>query len=125
MQMLPNYLLDEATIRESGESTVLDLQDETNQSLLLTLGITHAVEQESIHVDVFGSQDGTTWTAKPIMSFPRKFYCGTYQALLQRNEFRFLKAVWHAERWGRGDLRPFFRVYVFTQAARLRALAAA
>lgn len=123
--MLPNYLTDETTIRESGESAVLDLKDETNQSLLLTLGITHAVEQESICIEVFGSEDGETWTPKPILNFPQKFYCGTYQALLRRNEFRFLKAVWHVERWGRGDLRPFFRFYVFAQAARARAMAAA
>lgn len=123
--MLPDYLLNEATIRESGESAVLDLHDQTNQSVLLTLGITHAVEQESIDVEVFGSDDGTTWSSKPIASFTQKFYCGTYQALLHANSFRFLKAMWKVDRWGRGDLRPFFRVYLLAQLSRVRSFAGA
>jgi len=123
--MLPNFLLEETTVRESGESAIFDLGDDANQNLLVTLGITHAVEQESIDVDIFGSPNLQDWTPKPILSFTQKFYCGTYQMILPRSSNRYLKAVWRVNRWGRGDLKPFFRVYLFAQTARMRAMAGA
>ena len=123
--MLPSFVLDETTIRESGEGAVLDLGKQANQSLLLTLGITHALEQESVNVEILGSHDGVHWNAKPLVSFPQKFYCGTYQTLLPDNGFRYLKAVWQVNRWGRGDLRPFFRVSLFAQVAHAKAFAGA
>lgn len=121
--MLPEYVLEEVTIRESGESAVLDLEQETNQSLLLTLGITHAVEQESVDVKILGSHDGVVWQEE--VNFPQKFYCGTYQQLLPKNVYRFLKAAWRVNRWGRGDIRPFFRMYIFAQGARMRSFSGA
>ncbi|HVW83400.1 MAG TPA: hypothetical protein VHB50_01920 [Bryobacteraceae bacterium] len=123
--MLPNFLVQETTVRECGESPVFALGEHADQNLLLTLGITHAMEQESLDVDIFVSRDGRTWGDKPVVNFPRKFYCGTYQMILPHSDARYLKAVWRVNRWGRGESRPFFRFYVFAQTARVRAMAGA
>jgi len=123
--MLPNFLVQETTVRESGESPVLSLESSNDSGLLMTLGITHATEQESLDVDIYTSKDGRKWASVPIASFTRKYYCGTYQLLLSRLEGPFLKAVWRVNRWGRAEEPPFFRFYVFTEEARARAAGAA
>jgi hypothetical protein len=123
--MLPNFFVEETTIREGGESAVIPVGEYVDQNLLLTLGITHAMEQESLDVDIYASGDGKSWPEKPVVSFARKFYCGTYQMILPRSETRFLKAVWRVSRWGRNGSRPFFRFYLFAQETRARAMAGA
>ena len=123
--MLPNFLIHETTVRESGESPLYLMEEDSDRSLMLTLGITHATEQESLDVDVYASQDGRKWPAKPIASFTRKYYCGTYQLLLTGHEGRFLKDAWKVNRWGRGEGKPFFRFYLFAQESRARAAAGA
>jgi hypothetical protein len=123
--MLPSFLVHETTVRESGESSLYQMEEYCDRSLMLTLGITHATEQESLDVDVYASQDGKKWPAKPIASFTRKYYCGTYQLLLSGHEGRFLKAAWRVNRWSRGEGKPFFRFYLFAQESRARAAAGA
>ncbi len=123
--MLPNFLFEESTIRESGESRVFDLAENNTDNLLLTLGITHAVEQECLEVEIVGSSDGETWSSRPLATFTQKFYCGTYQTILPRSPYRFVKAIWRARRWGRGGPRPFFRFYIYLQPARARVMAGA
>ena len=129
--MLPAFLLPETQVREGGDSPVLDLQD-TNSALahedllLLTLGITHIVEQESLDITIWGSSDGEEWGAKPIVTFPQKFYCGTYNMVLNLTRYtgiRFLRARWKVNRWGKGDLRPLFDLYLFAQPVQMRAAA--
>jgi hypothetical protein len=122
---LPNFFVEETTIRECGESAVIPAGEYANRNLLLTLGITHAMEQESLDVDIYASEDGKSWPDRPVVSFARKFYCGTYQMILPRSEERFLKAVWRVSRWGRHEGRPFFRFYLFAQETRVRAMAGA
>jgi hypothetical protein len=90
---------------------------------MLTFSITHAVENESIGIDIQGSKDGLCWATKPVASFAPKFYCGTYQLVIPRCEARYIKAVWRVVRWSRAD-RPFFRFYIFAQSARDRVAAA-
>jgi len=123
--MLPGFLIHETTVRESGESGLFSLEEYRDHNLMLTLGITHAMEQESLDVDLFASPDGKKWSAMPIASFTRKYYCGTYQMLLSGNENPFVKAVWKVNRWGRGEGRPFFKFYLFAQEARVCAAAGA
>jgi hypothetical protein len=89
------------------------------ESLVLTLGITRIIEQESIDVSIWGSADGAEWGTKPIVAFPQKFYTGTYQILVDlsdRPDIKFLRAKWQVSRWGKGDPKPLFTVYVFLQA---------
>ena len=116
--MLPQFLLPETTVREAGSGADLDLGQPQEGALVLTLGITRIIEQESIDVSIWGSTDGQDWGAKPLVSFPQKFYCGTYQMLLDLSErpVKFLRAKWQVNRWGKGDLKPLFTMYLFVQA---------
>lgn len=123
--MLPSFFIEETTVRESGESAVFDANEHSNQTLLLTLSITHAVEDESIGIDIRGSKDGISWPPEPILSFAPKFYCGRYRLILPKCEARYFKAVWRVLRWSRTDRQPFFRFYIFAQPARARAAGAA
>jgi hypothetical protein len=112
--------MEETTVRDSGESAVFDISEHEKQNLLLTFGITHAVEQESISIGIHGSLDGVTWKPQPLVSFAPKSYCGTYQLTLPPCEARYLKAVWQLARWSPGGHRPYFRFYVFVQPAKTR-----
>jgi hypothetical protein len=122
--MLPVFLVEETTVRESGQSAVFDATEHTNQKLVLTFGITHAVEQESIEVDIYGSQDGLIWSPKPLVSFTPKSYCGAYDLTLPRCEARYLRAEWSVKRWCQNNRQPFFRFYLFAQPAITRIAAA-
>ncbi len=118
--MLPNFLVPEQIVREDGTGPELELGPSQGKPLLLTLGITRIIEQESLDVSVWGSADKSSWGAKPLVSFPQKFYCGTYQILLDLSrspEVKYLRAQWKVNRWGRGDPKPMFGFYVFAEEA--------
>ena len=115
--MLPQFLLPETIVREAGQSPDVDLGEPLSGTLVLTLGLTRIIEQQSIDVSIWGSADGTDFGAKPLVAFPQKFYCGTYQILLDLSDrpVRFLRAKWQVNRWGKGDPKPLFGVYLFVQ----------
>jgi hypothetical protein len=116
--MLPQFLLPETTIREAGAGPEMALGDQQGGTLILTLGITRIIEQESLDISIWGSVDGTQWSAKPLVSFPQKFYCGTYQILLDLSghpDVRYLRAKWQVNRWGKGEPKPLFGIYLFAQ----------
>ena len=119
--MLPNFVVQETTVRESGESAVFEIGLNPTRTLVLTLSITHSVEQQHIHLDIYGSEDGKTWPLRPIVVFPPKCYCGQYKATLPPCEVRYLKAVWRVSRWARNDHRPFFRFCVLADLMQSRA----
>jgi len=117
--MLPNFLLPETTVRAAGTGPEIDLGEPQGETLILTLGITRIIEQESLDVAIWGSSDGSDWGAKPLITFPQKFYCGTYQILLDlsdRPDIRYLRTKWQVNRWGKGDSKPLFTLYLFVQA---------
>ena len=119
--MLPNFLLPETVVRENGNSPELELGNSKVKIIALTLGITRIVEQESLDVSVWGSADNTDWGTKPLLAFPQKFYCGTYNLLLDLTEqpnTQYLRVQWKVNRWGRGDAKPLFGFYVFAQEAK-------
>jgi hypothetical protein len=120
--MSPQFLLPEITVREAGASQPVDMGELSSETLVVTLGITRIIEQESIDISIWGSADGTDWGAKPLVSFPQKFYCGTYQLLLDLAErpSRYLMVRWQVNRWGKGDPKPLFNVYLFVQAMERR-----
>ena len=125
--MLPGFLLPETTIREAGSGSELDLGGAQGRLVLLTLGITRIIEQESLDVAIWGSADGKEWGTKPLMGFPQKFYCGTYQILLdltQHPDVKYVRVKWNAQRWGKGDSKPLFGFYVFAQEMKHQILAA-
>ena len=117
--MLPQFLLQETTVRTAGASSDIDLGEQLGGTLLLTLGITRIIEQESLDVSIWGSADGTEWGAKPLVSFPQKFYCGTYQVPLDLGDqptVRFLRAKWQVNRWGKGEPKPLFTMFLVAEA---------
>jgi hypothetical protein len=117
--MLPAFLVSETVVREEGSGPILELGPCQGKPLLLTLGITRIIEQESLDVSVWGSPDKATWGDKPLLVFPQKFYCGTYQLpldLTANPEVKYLRAQWKVSRWGRGDPTPLFEFYLFAQA---------
>jgi len=116
--MLPQFLVPETTVREAGAGPELGLGDQQGETLLLTLGITRIIEQESLDVSIWGSPDGKDWGTKPLLAFPQKFYCGTYQILLDlssRPDVQYIRAKWQVNRWGKGDPKPVFTIYLFAQ----------
>jgi hypothetical protein len=111
--MLPGFLFEETTVRESGESAVFDLGENVRDPLSLKLSITHAVEQENITLEIYGSKDGLSWLPQPIAGFPPKCYCGDYALVVPPHDVRYLRAEWRVSRWCRSDTRPYFRFYLF------------
>src|ERR1035441_6601665 len=117
--MLPQFLLQETTGRTAGASPDIDLGGQLGGTLFLTLGITRIIEQESLDVSIWGSPDGTEWGAKPLISFPQKFYCGTYQVVLDLRDHptvRFLRAKWQVTRGGKGEPKPMFTLFLVAEA---------
>jgi hypothetical protein len=117
--MLPEFLLTETTVREAGTGPDVALGEQQGGTLVLTLGITRIIEQESLDISLWGSADGTDWGTKPIATFPQKFYCGTYQIIADlsgRSDVKFIRVKWGVNRWGKGDNKPLFSLYVFVQA---------
>jgi hypothetical protein len=117
--MLPQFLLPETTVREAGTGPEISLGDQQGGIVILTLGITRIIEQESLDISIWGSADGSEWGAKPVTSFPQKFYCGTYQLLVDLSKHpgvKYLRTKWAVNRWGKGEPKPLFTLYVFVQA---------
>jgi hypothetical protein len=117
--MLPNFLVPETVVREAGTGPELSVSS-PGGLLLLTLGITRIIEQQSLDISVWGSADNVEWGTKPLIAYPQKFYCGTYQLILdltQHPDVKFVRAKWQVSRWGRGDPKPLFGIYLFVQDA--------
>ncbi len=118
--MFPGFLVPETTIREAGSGPDTPVGTEAGLTLLITLGLTRVIEQESLDLAIWGSSDGVEWGAKPLAAFPQKFYCGTYQIMLDLSrtpDVKFLRVKWLVNRWGKGSPKPLFDLYVFAQDA--------
>jgi hypothetical protein len=116
--MLPNFVFPETEVRKDGEGPAVPVEDAAGKTLQLTLGITEVVEQESLEVAVHGSADASAWTAKPLASFPPKFYTGVHTVLLDLSatpDIQFLQVKYKASRWGHWTTGPVFRFYVFAE----------
>src|SRR5271166_2686430 len=120
---MAEFVVEETVVREAGESHDFDC-GENPQTLNLTLGITHAIEQESIEVLIFDSRDRARWRPTPLVRFSPKYYCGVYQITVPAPHERYLKAAWRVERWG-NSAKPFFGFYLQCAAPVTRALALA
>lgn len=126
--MVQNFILPETIVREDGTGPQFDVGSSRAKTFVLTLGITRIIEQESLDLTIWGSVDGTDWGASPLIAFPQKFYCGTYTLLLDlagSPDVRFLRAQWKLNRWGRGEPKPLFGLYLFAQEAKEEMLVAA
>lgn len=99
------------SVTAKGDGSAVDVTAVSGRVLLATLSITKVIEQESLDVSVYGSSDGTTWSAKPIAAFRQEFYAGEYPVLVDLSaeaSVKFLRAHWEVARWGRGTETPMF-----------------
>ena len=114
--MIDTFLVpDKTVVKAKGDGPAIDVSAAGNRVFLLTLSISNIIEQESLDLSVYGSADGSVWGAKPLVSFPQKFYRGDHPLLLdltQQPEVKFLRAHWEVNRWGRGTVTPMFEFRV-------------
>ena len=114
--MIEALLVPEKTVANGkGDGPAVDVSSAGSRVFLLTLNISRVIEQESIDVSIFGSADGNSWPAKPIESFPQKFYRGEHPLLFdltQQPEVKFVRAHWEVSRWGRGEPTPMFEFHL-------------
>ncbi len=98
-------------VEANGEGEKFDLSASRTRTFRCTLEITDQIEQESIDVSVWGSEDGENWGTKPILKLPQRFYRGETRAVLDlslRPEVKFIRAKWELFRWGRVAPLPMF-----------------
>lgn len=121
--MLPNFLLPESIARSDGKGPEIDLGSKRGKLLVLTLGVTRILEQESLEVSVWGSTDGETWGSRPLVTFPPKFYCGIYSILLNlvsRPDVQFVRVHWKMSRWSKREVTPMFGFYLYSEESGAR-----
>jgi hypothetical protein len=110
--MIDTVLVAEKTVvTAKGDGPAVDVNGAASRVFLLTLEITKIIEQESLEVSVYGSADGAAWGAKPVVTFPQKFYCGQSPLLLDLTahpDVKVVRAHWEVARWGRGVETPMF-----------------
>jgi hypothetical protein len=123
--MPPNFLLPESIVKGDGVGPKIDIGQTRGKLLVLTLGITSIVEQESLEVSTWGSEDGDAWGTRPLATFPLKFYCGLYSILLNlavHTEIIFVRGQWKMSRWSKGGARPEFGFYLYAEQSGSRSL---
>jgi hypothetical protein len=121
--MLRYFLLPESIARNDGIGPEIDLGSKRGKLLVLTLGITRILVQESLELSVFGSPDGQRWSSKPLAKFPPKFYCGLYSILLNlgsHSDVRFVRVQWTMSRWSKRESMPMFGFYVYAEESGAR-----
>jgi len=110
--MIETFLVPAKTVvKAKGDGPSVDVSGAANRVFLLTLEITSIIEQESLDVSIQGSADGAQWDAKPLTSFPQKFYRTQHPLLLdltQQGGVKYVRAHWEVGRWGRGTETPVF-----------------
>ncbi len=114
--MIDTFLVPEKTVASAkGDGPAVDVSSAANRVFLVTLDITDIVEQEALDVSIYGSADGSTWSAKPLVIFPQKFYRGKHPLLLDLTghaDVKFVRAHWDVNRWGRGTETPMFEFHL-------------
>ena len=109
--MIDTLLVPKTVVNTKGDGPSVDVSTASHRVFLVTLQITNIIEQESLDASIYGSADGAIWGAKPIASFPQKFYRGQQPLLLdltQHTDVKFVRAHWETNRWGRGTEIPMF-----------------
>ena len=122
--MPDTFLVPEQTVEKSGESAPVELGETAGRRLTATLRVTRIIEQESLQVSLWGSEDGTNFTR--LAAFPQQFYTGVKQLpldLAAQPAVRFLRAKWDVNRWGKGKPTPSFTFSLAVEESNVRAIA--
>jgi hypothetical protein len=88
----------------NGEGQAYEIAASETRTFLCSMFIEDQIEQESVDISVFGSEDGQTWGKMPLLKMPQRFYRGETRQILDltlKPEVRFLRAKWDLARWGR------------------------
>ncbi len=123
---MPEVIVPEMVAREDGASNEIALGSMSGKPLLLTLGITRILEQDSLDVSVWGSTDRQQW--RQVAAYPQKFYCGTYLLLVdppREANVRYLRVQWRMGRWGETDPKPVVGFFVTVEELLYQAAGAA
>jgi hypothetical protein len=102
-------------VTASGNGEKCDVSASDTRTFLVTLTIHDQVEQESIDLSIWGSEDGENFGQKPLLKLPQRFYCGQTRLVLDltpRPEVKFIRARWDLFRWGRVAPEPMFVIGV-------------
>jgi hypothetical protein len=108
----------ETQVETNGAGPAYELGALEGKPVMIVLRITEIIEQESLHVSIWGSPDGKDWGQQALFWYPQKFYRGVALAALDLRQLpgiKFLQARWEVNRWGRGDPRPLFKFGVEIQ----------
>jgi len=100
--MKPIVLLPEETIRGNGNGPDMALSAARGNPLHLVLVITRMMEQQTLEIRVWGSVDGIEWGHQPLLVMPRRYYCGTYQQVLDlttQPHISYLRVDWVLRSW--------------------------
>jgi len=122
----PSFLLPDTLARENGQGKGVPVDTSSGGTLRITLGITHILEKESLHVSIWGSADGRHWERLTV--FPPKSYCGNYALdldLARREPVRMLRVEWSMRRWTAAARAPAFGFHVLAEEARMKVAAGA
>lgn len=98
-------------VESNGEGEKVDVSTSQTRTFLCTLELTDQIEQESIDVSIWSSEDGENWGRKPILKLPQRFYRGETRAVVDlalQPEVKFIRAKWELNRWGRVAPLPMF-----------------
>jgi hypothetical protein len=108
----------ETQVETNGAGPAYELGPLEGKHVTIVLRVTHIIEQESLHISIWGSPDGKDWGQQALFWYPQKFYQGVAPAALDLRQLpgiKFLQARWEVNRWGRGDPRPLFKFGVEIQ----------
>jgi len=106
-------------VEQGGAGPAYELGALAERPVMIVLRITEIIEQESLHVSIWGSADGKDWGQQALFWYPQKFYLGVAPAAIDLGKLpaiKYLQARWEVNRWGRGDPRPLFKFGVEIQA---------
>lgn len=113
--MIDTVLVPPTVVTAKGDGSAFDVSGAASRVFLVTLAITKIIEQEALELSVHSSADGATWDAKPVVTYPQKFYCEESPFLLDLTahpDTKFVRAHWEVARWGRGTETPMFEFSV-------------
>src|SRR5437660_12601134 len=91
-------------VESNGVGERVDISASQTRTFLSTLEIADQMEQESIDVSIWISEDGENWSTRPILKLSQQFYRGGTRALLAlavRPGVNCIRAHCGLSRWGR------------------------